>query len=83
MEEYRAAIIKFYLQGKSPSEILKFMDFPKRDVNSYTALSKGIGTLATPQTGQEVDVPSLQPTYGTERLCVVGFVEIRDVQCEK
>ena len=29
MEEDRAAIIKFYLQGKSPSEILKCMDFPK------------------------------------------------------
>ena len=29
MEEDRAAIIKFYLQGKSPSEIFKFMDFPK------------------------------------------------------
>ena len=62
MEEDRAAIIKFYLQGKS------------RDVNSFTALSKGIGTLATLQTDQEVDVPSLQPTYGTERLCGVGFI---------
>ena len=51
------------------------MDFPKTRRKFIYRTIKRYRDIGKPQTGQEVEAPSLQPTYGTERLCGVGFGE--------